>query len=62
LLLITAKEFYEKNGHLQIDRDYVVQNVQLGRWIETQRYARKGVHYKITAEQIKLLDEIGMLW
>ena len=50
--------FKTKNGY-----EYDEQGVKLGIWINTQRQAYKGQgHCKITEEQIKLSEEIGMIW
>lgn len=54
--------YYKRNGHLKIPSSYICKNVQLGRWIETQRQAYRGIHYKISLEQIEKLNCIGMIW
>ena len=64
-----AKKYYEHYGNLQITFhfkttngiDYDENGVALGRWIQTQKQAYTGKEtYKITEEQIRLLEEIGM--
>ena len=56
-----AKEYYEKNGHLDIPAKYVCDNgLQLGMWIRTQRVAKK--NDILTAEREELLNSIGMKW
>ena len=64
-----AKAYFEHNGNLEIPcsyktlngYEYVEEGIALGAWLNTQRQAYKGVGtYKITEEQIKLLEEIGM--
>lgn len=62
-----AKKYYEKHGDLLIPRSYVVmhgnENIKLGNWINTQKMAYKGTyHVRISEEQIRLLEEIGMVW
>ena len=56
-----AEEYYEKNGDLLIPNTYVVDdNINLGKWIGTQRF-----NYKeniLTSEKIALLERIGMIW
>ena len=64
-----AKAYFEHNGNLEIPIDYKTLNgyeyteegIALGIWLNTQRQAYKGHgNFKITDEQIKLLEEIGM--
>ncbi len=66
-----AKIYYEHYGNLEIPRDFktldgiteVENGVALGRWIGTQRYAYTGkTDTKISDEQIRLLEEIGINW
>ncbi len=58
---VCAKEFFEKNGHLNIPKNYVSENGKsVGRWLAIQRkYKNDG---KLSDERIALLDEIGMIW
>lgn len=60
-MYLLAKQFYEDNGHLLIPDLYVTaERIKLGRWVATQRYNYKeGV---LSAEKIKLLEKIGMIW
>ena len=64
-----AKIYFEHNGNLEIPQSYKTLNgyeyaesgIALGTWINTQRQAYKGQgSNKITENQIKLLEEIGM--
>ena len=64
-----AKAYFEHNGNLEIPYNYKTLNgyeyaengITLGIWITTQRKAYKGQgSNKITENQIKLLEEIGM--
>ena len=64
-----AKAYFEHNGNLEIPcsyktlngYEYVEEGIALGAWLNTQRQAYKGQgSNKITEEQIKLLEEIGM--
>ena len=64
-----AKAYFKHNGNLEISQSYKTLNgyeyaeegIALGAWLNTQRQAYKGVGTcKITEEQIKLLEEIGM--
>ena len=66
-----AKAYYKYYGNLEIPFDYKTINgyesdkegFNLGYWINTQRRTYKGDSTrKIAEEQIRLLDEIGMIW
>lgn len=66
-----AKIYYEHNGNLKIPQSFKTINgyeydkggIALGIWIHTQRQAYNGQGgHKITEEQIKLLESIGMKW
>jgi len=59
---LLAVQYFVKHGNLKVPHSYVVDGVQLGRWIETQRQAYKEKHYKITDEQIRKLEKIQMIW
>ena len=58
-----AKEYYNKYGNLTISKAYVKQfGGGLAQWITTQRREyKKADHGKLTDEQIKLLENIGMI-
>lgn len=66
-----AKAYYEHYGDLNIHQDFYTKNgvdydidgVALGVWLNNQRcaYKRQGRKF-ITEEQIRLLNEIGMIW
>ena len=66
-----AESYYKHHGNLEIPvkfkttngYEYDEQGVKLGKWIDNQRTAYKGQGtYKITEEQIKLLEQIKMKW
>ena len=66
-----AKKYYEHYGNLKIPQnfktingiDYDENGIALGSWIQTQKQAYNGKGtYKITKEQIRLLEEIGIVW
>ena len=66
-----AKLYYEHHGNLRICQCFRTSDgytkdengVALGRWIDHQRQAYRRIKtYKITEEQIKKLDSIGMVW
>ena len=56
-----AKEYYEKNGNLNVKSDYVTDDgLNLGIWISSQRY--NYTKKRLNGEQIELLEKIGMSW
>ena len=66
-----AKAYFEHYGNLEIPtvfkttngHEYDENGIALGQWIANQRNAYKGTcRQKITPDQIKLLEEIGMKW
>ena len=67
-----AKAYYNQHGNLLIPRrfktkdgiNYDEEGVNLGTWIMGQRktYFGKGTNAALTPEQIKLLEDIGMVW
>ena len=65
-----AKEYYEKNGNLDISVTYVTEDgKKLGIWIAQQRRAYKAKYnisktklIPLTDEKIEKLNSIGMIW
>lgn len=60
-----AKEYYEANGDLNIPAEYkTVEGFWLNKWLSNQRQAYNGElkNYRLTEEQIKKLEAIGMNW
>ena len=55
-----AKEYYEGFGDLLVPHDYCTDDMKLGIWISTQRENKASG--KLSAEQISMLEEIGMCW
>ena len=64
-----AKVYFEHHGNLEIPcgyktlngYEYTEEGIALGAWLNTQRQTYKGQGtFKITENQIKLLEEIGM--
>ncbi|MBR1677711.1 MAG: Helicase associated domain protein, partial [Clostridia bacterium] len=59
-----AKEYYEKNGNLKVAIDYKPQGICLNKWVNEQKQIyngrRKGK--SLTDEQIRRLEEIGIIW
>lgn len=56
-----AEQYYRAYGNLNVSADYETpEGIKLGVWISGQRYGlKKG---RVTAEQKRMLDEIGMEW
>lgn len=59
-----AKRYYEKNGNLEVPKNYKTeQGYSLGSWLTTQRKVRRGEQFGILGrERIEKLDGIGMRW
>jgi hypothetical protein len=58
-----AKRYYKDNGHLLIPITHEDQGINLGKWISHQRDSYKGIgNSKLSENQIKLLNAIGMKW
>ena len=58
-------EYHRAHGDLDIPFDYVSKNrLKIGMWIRNQRAARQGKEHatRLTEEQVRRLDAIGMLW
>lgn len=56
-----AKAYFEKNGDLKVPDAYKgTSGKYLSRWLLRQRELRKDG--KLPAEQVRMLDEIGMIW
>ena len=68
-----AVEYYEEHGDLEVSDKYITKNNdKLGKWIKNQRIAYKNIFLSknarignrvpLTAEQVKKLESIGMIW
>lgn len=59
-----AKAYYEEHGNLQIPLDYKPEGIWLNKWVNDQKqiYRGKRKGQKLTDDQIKRLEEIGMVW
>lgn len=64
LMYDVAVKYREEHGHLEVpSRYFSEEGYSLGRWIYNQRNIKKGIlPGKLTDEQVKKLDEIGMRW
>ncbi|MBQ9182123.1 MAG: helicase associated domain-containing protein [Bacilli bacterium] len=55
-----AKQYYEEHGNILIPNRYKINNINLGRWLSTQRNLyEKG---KLSQYRIDKLNDIGMIW
>lgn len=60
-----AKTYYEEHGNLEIPYGHVTkEGIHLGEWIVKLRGIRSGKikNGRLTEEQMKRLDELGMVW
>lgn len=59
-----ATKYYEEHGDLIVPRDCVYENINLGRWINTQRnvYSGKRRRQIMSEDRIQKLEHIGMVW
>ncbi len=60
-----AKNYYEKNGHLDVPSRFVTRDgLPLGAWLSSLRtWKSSGIHPKyLSAERKKQLESIGMIW
>ncbi|MCI8513978.1 MAG: hypothetical protein HFI93_05025 [Lachnospiraceae bacterium] len=64
LMYDQAKRYYEACGNLDISSRYRTEDgYSLGNWVFVQRNVRRGVVAgRLSEEQIRKLDEIGMVW
>ena len=57
------KKYYNEHGNVDVPLKYVVGEVNLGKWLVTQRMAYKRLDaHKITKERIAMLNELGIKW
>lgn len=58
-----ASKFYDENGHLNIPKRYMTsQGLNLGEWLCTQRALYRNSRYRLSEEQIRKLERIGINW
>ena len=59
-----AKEYFLRNGNLNVPANYIAQGVWLNKWVNEQKQIylgnRKGK--VLTSEQIERLESVGMRW
>ena len=61
---LLAQTYFKEHGDLEIPAGYTVDGIWLAKWIDEQRQIRAGKRKgkKLTDEQIRRLDSIGMRW
>ena len=62
---VHAEEYYAANGNLLVPASYSCEDgYLLGNWLRNQRvnYLKPGKYRKLTAEQVKRLNDLGMVW
>lgn len=59
-----AKQYYEEHGNLNVPPQYKADGVWLAKWLNEQRQVYIGNRSKkaLTEDQIKRLEQIGMIW
>lgn len=59
-----AKDFYKRYGHLNVPPDYRPDGIWLSKWLNEQKQIYRGNRgeKRLTAEQIKKLEQIGIVW
>ena len=56
-------EYKKKYGNIDVPQNYVINGVNLGKWLDVQRQAYRGCgRSKITKEHIRLLEDLGIKW
>ena len=57
------EEYYKEYGNVDVPSDYTINDVNLGRWVRSQRSAYSGKSKgKINDDQIQILNDIEMIW
>lgn len=57
LLLV---EFYNEHNHIDVPNNFMVGNVNLGKWVQHQRVLNK--KGRLSKEHYEMLDSLGMVW
>ena len=59
-----AKEYFLRNGNLNVPANYIAQGVWLNKWVNEQKqiYLGKRKGKVLTSEQIERLESVGMRW
>lgn len=62
-----AKEYFEEHGNIVMQPTYTVEKdgkiYNIGKWVQSQQRVRSGKKPgNLSSKQIKMLDEIGMIW
>ena len=60
-----AAEYFKEHGNLEVPSAFIYKGVNLGRWLNELRLARKNLALKnqiLTEEKVQKLNQIGMVW
>ena len=58
-----AVKYYKEYGNLNVSKKYMTSNgLNLGQWLCTQRTLYRNSRYRLSEEQIRRLEEIGINW
>ena len=59
-----AKEYFQAHGNLSIPSKYRAEGVWLAKWVNEQKQIRAGKRKgkSLREDQVRRLDEIGMVW
>lgn len=53
-----VRRYYEEHGDIKISQAVVIDSVWIGKWLSEQRKKKE----KLSPNQIRFLDELGMKW
>lgn len=57
---LLLNEFYNEHGHIDVPNNYMVQNVNLGKWLQNQRVLHK--KGRLSNEHYEKLNNFNMIW
>ena len=55
-----AVDYYHTHGNLNIPKDYVINDIKLGKWLVLQRYLYSSDN--LSSERASLLEDIHVIW
>lgn len=57
---LILKNYFDKNGHSMVGRNEIIENINLGAWIETQKMMKN--KNKLSDDRIKKLNDVNIVW
>ncbi len=57
-----AERYFNENGDLDVPANYIVDGINISKWLNEQKQAYRGKRKALTEEQISRLESIGMDW